>query len=146
MCSPASTHRLRLLLYDKGFIVNTRAGSNSFYTVRALLPVPAVELERDPAPTEADIPAADARVAEFLGARSPMQLSTVKNTALGQNGDQSLSAQAQVSVARGAYPSLGYGSDITQADDTTSCAPAAGPIMSRCQDGRCRYTGSYRFT
>jgi hypothetical protein len=39
-----------------------RAGSNSFYAVRAVLPVPAVELTRDPAPTEEDMRAANERM------------------------------------------------------------------------------------
>jgi hypothetical protein len=61
-CSPASVHNLRLFLFDNGVQVNMRAGSNSFYAVRALLPVPAVEPTCDPAPTEEDVRAANERM------------------------------------------------------------------------------------
>jgi hypothetical protein len=60
--SPASVHNLRLFLFDNGVQVNMRAGSNFFYAVRALLPVPTVELTRDPVPTEEALRAADGRM------------------------------------------------------------------------------------
>jgi hypothetical protein len=54
-CSPASVHNLRLFLFDHGVGVNMRFGYSSFYAVRALLPISASELERDPERTDEDV-------------------------------------------------------------------------------------------
>jgi hypothetical protein len=61
-CSPASVHNLRLFLFDNGASVNMRIGFSSFYAVRALLPMPASELQRDPDPTDEDVRAANERM------------------------------------------------------------------------------------
>jgi hypothetical protein len=61
-CSPASFHNLRLFLFDNGVSVNMRVGFSSFYAVRALLPIPASELQRDPDPTDEDVRAANERM------------------------------------------------------------------------------------
>jgi hypothetical protein len=49
-CPPVVVHDIRLFLHDNGVNVDMRTGYPSYYAVRRMLAVPAVELAADPGP------------------------------------------------------------------------------------------------
>ena len=143
-CSPTSVHNLRLFLFDNGVNVNMRPGSSSFYAVRALLPVPAAEILRDPAPTEEDAQAADDRI-QATGSASGDPPSHIPHFSPHPDADSSndiLTAQAST-VTPDVIASLAENPNIFPiqvvdeiANPSQVLPPPAPPILSQGQSRR----------
>jgi hypothetical protein len=106
-CSPASVHNLRLFLFEHGVGVNMRVGYSSFYAVRALLPISASELERDPDPTDEDVRSANERIqASGSALGHPSSIQPLRDPTVSLDTSNDILATQAGTLAPGVFASI----------------------------------------